>query len=602
MAKIKVKGIAPYPGLRDLLLDIAKEDDRIEMDVEIADLEEALPIVLQAEKQKYDVIVSRGGTAQLIRKHVSIPVVDIPVSGYDILRVLTLIKDSNSKPAIIGFPGICQGAATVSSLLNLEIPVYPVHHESEVRGALERATNQGAQIVLGDVVTVRTAQEMGYHGILITSGRESVQEMLTELVYVHDIYMKGQEKARFYEELLQHDTTGVLAVRANGDILYANPAAQAWLGNADAIPPAVASLLSADQPDGTTVTAEHVAIQDRLCDIRIAARTKEEPSAFVLYLQESKGVPPQPFREIQTPERLAAFAQVIGSSREIAKTVKRAQTYAQTNKSVWLTGEMGSGRMHFAQAIHVASRQGRHRFYSVCCSSAEEERLAEELFGTEGKPGLLTTASGGTLYLEEADKLSVRLQDQLAAELQKGGRLRLIASSTLSPGQVAKRGGFSSLLLHQLAECQLRIPPLRERVEDIGELARVLIAHHNSAYGKHIVGIREEVIERLAEYDWPGNLKEFENVVEEMLLLTEGHYVGLEEWQEAWQRYSAETRAGNGGLPLGGLNLEGTWEEIERQILLHVLKEEGMNQSRAAKRLGINRTTLWRKLGGVLKK
>ena len=201
--KIKIKGIAPYQGLRDLLIHVVGEDSRFEIDVEIADLEEALPIVLKAEEQNYDVIVSRGGTASFIRQHASIPVVEIPVSGYDILRVLTLVKDSNSSLAIIGFPNICQGAQTVSSLLNFQIPIYSIHHESEVRDTLQKSVHEGAQIVLGDVVTVTIAQEMGLHGILITSGTESIQEMLSDIEQIHKIYKKGHEKKQFFQQILQ---------------------------------------------------------------------------------------------------------------------------------------------------------------------------------------------------------------------------------------------------------------------------------------------------------------------------------------------------------------------------------------------------------------
>src|SRR5947209_854897 len=124
--KIKVLAIAPYPGLKGLLESISQEDSRIQMDIEVADLQNAIPIVDGAKGQPYDVIISRGGTSSVIRNHVSTPVVDIPVSGYDILRVLTLVKDSNTKVAIIGFPNICRGAAAVSSLLDFEIPIYPI--------------------------------------------------------------------------------------------------------------------------------------------------------------------------------------------------------------------------------------------------------------------------------------------------------------------------------------------------------------------------------------------------------------------------------------------------------------------------------------------
>lgn len=210
--KIKVLAIAPYPGLKGLLESISHEDSRIEMDIEVADLQNAIPIVDRAKGQPYDVILSRGGTSSVIRKHVSTPVVDIPVSGYDILRVLTLVKDSNTKVAIIGFPNICRGADAVSSLLDFEIPIYSIEQANEVHAALQKAFDHGAKIVLGDAITVRTAEEMGYNGILITSGRESVLEALSEVKRIYDVILKAQENERFFEHILEHHRTGVLAL------------------------------------------------------------------------------------------------------------------------------------------------------------------------------------------------------------------------------------------------------------------------------------------------------------------------------------------------------------------------------------------------------
>jgi propionate catabolism operon transcriptional regulator len=598
MTTIKVKGIAPYPGLRDLLLELAEGDPRIRMDVEIADLQEALPIVRMAEQQQYDVIVSRGGTASVIRQHVSIPVVDIPVSGYDILRVLTLIKDSNSKRAIIGFPNICQGAATVSSLLNLEIPIYPITHESQVTSALQQAIEHGAQIVLGDVVTVRIARQMGYHGILITSGRESVLETLAEVKRVYDIYAKGREKSGFFEQLLQHAPTGIVAANGESEVEYANPAAQQWLTDGGKLPPALLPAVRENQ--GSQQEWEQVTLNDRCC--RIKAVPRMDKAGYLLYFEPSETVLSVPARLVQTPSRLASFAQVIGSSPEIAKALKRAKAFAQTDKAVWLSGEPGAGKMHFAQSIHSAGEQNRYPFYWLACRGADRQRLERELFGTAEEAGLLHRAAGGTLYLEDVDALSRDVQERLVQEIRRGTRLRFIASSVVPLTLLAKRGNCFLPLLQLLGECHVKIPPLRERVEDIEEIARVLIAEHNSRYGKHIVGIREEVLERLMEHDWPGNVKELENVVEEMLLVTQGHYVGIPEWEDVWERYRVESGSCSAWTVSGQLDLSGTWEQIERQILLHVLKEEGMNQSKAAKRLGINRTTLWRKLQGMLQK
>ena len=587
--KIKVKGIAPYQGLRDLLLKVAGEDSRFSIDVEIADLEEALPLVLKAEEQNYDVIVSRGGTASFIREHVSIPVVDIPVSGYDILRVLTLIKDSNSRLAIIGFPNICEGAVTVSSLLNFEIPIYSINHESEVRETLKKAVKEGAQIVLGDVVTVNTAQEMGHHGILITSGIESIQEMFAEVKRIHDIYTKGYEKAQFFQYIVSNFPIGTLVIDKKGSIQYMNDCVQQWLGNLEVLPSDLDFLLKVNGIQKDSIHFEHVLINN------ISYHLKSVPHGenVLIYLEPNKSPYMSEFDMVQMPEQISSFAQIMGSSDKITKTIKRAKAYAKTNKQVWISGEVGTGKASFAEAIHSTSSRNRGRFYHVACQSINEGKLATELFGTETKMGLLRIPSNDTLYLEAIDKLSVSFQERLANELRKGSNLRVISSSSVPFKNLLNDTTFHQELLHLVGEYQLVIPPLRDRTEDIEEIARVLIAKHNSIYGKQVVGIREEVLSQLVEYQWPGNLKELENIIGELLALAKGHYIGKEEWNQVWERYSFTKELSPTSTRI---DLKSTWDQIEKQIIEEVLKEEGMNQSRAAKRLGISRATLWRKL------
>lgn len=648
---IKVLGIAPYPGVKDLLLQLSKRDPDLSINVEIADLQEALPIVRNAERQGYDVIVSRGGTASLIRRHVSLPVVDIPVSGYDILRAMTLIKDSNSKIAIVGFPNVCQGAATVSSLLDFEIPIYAIERETEVRSALKKAFRHGAQIVLGDVVTVRTAKEMGYNGILITSGPESVQEALAEVKRVHAIYRKAQENARLYKAILDAVPRGIVAAGPDGRIRYLNRCAMDILGCQDVperaanladLSPELAGLLAEaarsesfasyaessaglpDGPEGLEPSAPWgqetgmsqsgsdagrsvgqpgpIRLGGRLYSVQLAVHDDKAEPDWLIYLEPVKGQaeagPSRPMSPVRQLAGTVTFSQIIGSSRAIRQAIARAKSFAQTDKHIWITGEPGSGRSLFAQAVHSASSRADQSFYMVSCLGVPPAELEAALFGNREQTGLLETNTGGTLYLAEIDRLPLDLQEKLVTVLQKGVAVRIIASSTVPWANLAESGEFCRELALLLGELYLSIPPLRERPDDIPELARVMIASHNSQFGKQIVGIRQQVLKRLMEYNWPGNVQEFQQVLEEMLILTKGHYVGETAADAVWERYENMRPPQNNRA--FAIDLSGTWEQIEQRILLRVLQEEGMNQSRAARRLGINRTTLWRKLHDVL--
>lgn len=586
--EIKVKCIAPYRGLRDLLLDVASEDPMLNIDVEVADLEEALPIIKRAEHENYDVIVSRGGTATFIRKHVSIPVVDIPVSGYDILRILTLVKDSNSKLAIIGFPNICEGAMTVSNLIDFEIPIYPINKVSEVRLTLEKAIQEGAQIILGDAVTVKTAEDMGYHGILITSGRESIQDMILEVKHVHDIYLKGHENIRFLQRIVDNNPIGTMICDKKGAIRLLNQSTREIVGEIKEVPSELKYLLK-DQTKSETLLLEHVHINHQSYSVKIVP----DQDLFIIYLEPNKNLYFSTLEVVKTPEQLTTFAQIIGSSYELNKTIKIAKAYASTDHHIWISGEAGTGKSNFAEAIYHSSNRTNGRFYSVNCHLIDEKKLANDLFGSETKQGLLQVPSPDTLFLQSVELLSASFQLQLVNEIRKGTNIRIISSSRISYKKLLKDQSFNQELLHVIGEHHLVVPPLRERAEDIEEIVRVMIAQYNSKYGKQVVGIREDVLSNLIDYRWPGNLRELKNIVGELLTLTKSHYIELEEWNTVWQRYKEiEERGDSRSI----IDLSKTWDEIEKQILEEVLKEEGMNQSKTAKRLGISRATLWRKL------
>jgi propionate catabolism operon transcriptional regulator len=610
--KIKVLAIAPYPGLKGLLESIAQEDPRIEMDIEVADLQNAIPIVDRAKGQPYDVILSRGGTSSVIRNHVSTPVVDIPVSGYDILRVLTLVKDSNTKVAIIGFPNICRGAAAVSSLLDFEIPIYSIEHANEVHAALQKAFDHGIKIILGDAITVRTAEEMGSNGILITSGRESVLEALSEVKRIYDVILKAQENERFFEHILEHHRTGVLALDHRGVIRYANHAASLLMGydnsvmrgmNLAGIDPAWGRYLEeVTKSDVISINKQKTKwFHKHQLKIEIVIPSISIEHTYLVYMYPIEENDKNPVSSaFEVTDRIATFAQVIGSSFIIQQTIKRAKALAQTNKPIWIAGEAGSGKYLFAQAIHAASEQNGEGLYVLPCGTLTETEQDSILFGTDSAPGLLYMESVGTLCLQQIHHVSQHIQRKLLAAVQAGAQTRIIVTSLLPIKILLKKEEMDADFAQLFADTSLQIPPLRERLEDIREIARVLIANYNSRHGKQIVGIRQEVLEEdLMQKLWPGNIQQLKIVLDCMLVVTNGNFIGSKEAKEGWLKVK-ETLQTEAESHTVLLNLSGTWEEIEKRVLWEILQHEGMNQSKTANRLGINRSTLWRKLKNML--
>lgn len=608
--KIRILAIAPYLGLKDLLLEMVQNDESIQMDVEVADLQEAIPLVQYAEEQGYDIIVSRGGTAGIIRNHVSLPVVDIPVSGYDILRVLTLVKNANSKVAIIGFPNVCQGVSAISSLLDFDIPTYQIERGTEVANTLRTAFQSGVEIVLGDVVTVSAAQEMGYNGILITSGQESVQDMLEQVHRVYDVYKRKQASVDFYSKILDNDSRGIFVLDESHRVIYKNQTATRILEEKTEqsaqerfrpVMPALSRLIKqiGDKDRHPDLQPFHL-IHNQKYKVEIKTVKSEVGQHYFVYLDSVENWRVEQRFAPYIPRRLATFNQLIGSSSTLKKAIARAKKFAKSDRNVWISGEKGTGKSLFAQSIHMESNRFDQNFYMFSCEELTEAKLDQLLLGTAQVPALLEMGFSGTIFLRNVDRMSRPVQERWLQIVKSYSSVRFIASSSIPISRLENKTDFHQELAHELGELHISIPPLRERLEDIGEIVRVTIAEYNSQTGKQIVGVREAVLEQLESCTWPRNLLDLENVMQEMLLLTKGSYVEKEETAEVLERYLK--MSGNLGYATGSaqIDLSGSLEEIEQRILWYVLQEEGMNQSKTCKRLKINRSTLWRKMSKML--
>jgi len=598
---IKLLAIVPYEGLRELLKDVCSKYENIVMDIEIADLNGSIPIAREADKRGYDIILSRGGTANIIREYAEIPVIEIPVSGYDILHVLTLIKNSSTKMAAIGFNNICKGTEIVRKLLNIDLPIYSLNKETEVTQVLQKAFNDGIQIVLGDVVTVRAAKEMGYHGILITSGYESVNEAFKEVQRIYDILLKGKAKVNLLEKLLESSSLGVIAVDSQNIIRYTNSAAATILGEetvkliGDVLAyhvPIIVNLIKNIVNEGKKDVKQYIYIKKKQVYINIVSCPDEIEARYIISLVTDESKIKNSL--VQMPSGISTFAQIVGSSVAIKKCIQKAKKLAGLDGNVWIYGESGSGKCMFAQAIHSESSFRKNSFYILDCKQLSDLELESELFGNENVVGLIQKGEKGTLYLKDIDGMKLSMQERLVLEVNKGTSMRIIASSSIPFEKSTIREEFSKKLFSIIGELYLKIPSIKERLEDIEEIVRIKIADYNSQYGKQIVGMRAEVINKLMNENWPGNAKELINIITEMPAASDGPYIELSEVDEILRRHEESHKKLSQNTMM--VDISGSWEEIEKKILWHILQEEDMNQSSTAERLGINRTTIWRKL------
>ena len=303
------------------------------------------------------------------------------------------------------------------------------------------------------------------------------------------------------------------------------------------------------------------------------------------------------------------FGRLIGSSQSLEKTLKQARAVADTNATVLIIGENGTGKEMLACAIHDESQRARGPFIAVSCAALPESLIESELFGhekgaftsaTHARMGRFELADGGTLFLDEIVELSPSVQVKLLRVLQErafervGGSktltvvIRVIAASNRDLETEVEAGNFRRDLFYRLNVVPLVLPPLRERREDIPGLAAHFAAKAAEKHGRATPQLSAELIDSLHEYDWPGNVRELENLMERLVLLDRQPALGLEFLPEKMLK----------ALPAPGVPGETTFEgeiiALKRRLIAGALEAEGGNKVAAAKRLGISRSYLHR--------
>lgn len=302
---------------------------------------------------------------------------------------------------------------------------------------------------------------------------------------------------------------------------------------------------------------------------------------------------------------------IVGSSPEIAATRKQAALFAGTNATVLITGESGTGKELFAQGIHLESPRSVGPFLAVNCAALPESLLESELFGYEdgaftgakkgGKPGLFELAHGGTLFLDEIGEMPLRIQVLLLRVLQErrvrrvGGEriipvdVRIVAATNRDLAAEIEQGHFRADLYYRINMLGLEIPPLRDRLSDIPELVDSMIQEVNEQHEQKVVRIDPEIYRLFQEYHWPGNVRELRNVVERMVLLARGGQVSRESVDFLFAKRKAS-------LPPALVTAKNKRIGPEAEKIVAALHQAKHNKTLAAKVLGMDRTTLWRKM------
>lgn len=303
---------------------------------------------------------------------------------------------------------------------------------------------------------------------------------------------------------------------------------------------------------------------------------------------------------------------IVGKSKKMSQILDIVRKVTPTSATVLISGESGTGKELIAKAIHYNSPRKDKPFIAINCAAIPETLIESELFGYEPgaftgantrKIGLLESAQGGTIFLDEIAELPLTLQSKLLRVLQEkevrriGGKdttkvdVRIIAATNKNLADEVQKSKFREDLYYRLKVVTVEIPPLRERKEDIPELARFFIDKYSREFGKRISSIDERALNALIEYNWPGNIRQLETVIERAIIICEGDKIMLKDIQDELKLKMPKSIL-HIDIPDEGIN----YEEFERELLKKALQKSNYVIAKAARLLGMSYKTFWYRL------
>ena len=604
-----------------LVNEAIKVADRrgIHVEIGIGTLEAAIPIGKQMEAKGIEAIICRGGTADILRKVLSIPTIAIPLlSTFDLVEDVSKAKEigKNIGVSVNGNP--LPGVDVLEKLLQVKIRQVVYQDSESLLAGILRAKEEGIDVYIGGDFAAEICAKIGVPTVFFSISEERVGNALNEAVFIASVRREEKEKTKRIEAILTSASEGMIAIDRNGSVNIFNRVAEEILGanNAEGthVDEVVAQIgLSEVLRTGVPKLQKLLKVRDvqiiaNLVPVHLDSQVIGAIASFTDVSKVMRAE--QKVRRSFTKGFVAKYtlADIVCKSPSMTRVIAQARRFALSDSTILLTGESGTGKELFAHSIHNLCARKDGPFVAINCSALPDNLLESELFGYEdgaftgakksGKPGLFELAHQGTIFLDEIGSISAAVQSRLLRVLQQkevmriaGDRIipvdvRIVAATNMDLLRMVKHGQMRMDLYFRLNILRIHIPPLRERKEDISALVESFLEHHSRKYEKRMNPLPKKLMRRFLTHSWPGNVRELLNFIERFVILIDTP----DKYEEVMDLLFEECHVTERVLSEGGETNSFVSGEEKKPI------EDYYKKKAIAKMMGISRTTLWRKL------
>lgn len=557
--RTRVHFIAPYESMIPIIQECIPRFPQLTIQTDVGDLANGVELATQAEKNGAEIIISRGGTAQLIKKAVTIPVIDVQLSGYDMIRSLTLASQFNGQTAIVGFSNITSGAQSIIDLMDLPLKVYTIHSSEDVARLLLELKASGYRQIVGDVITVNTAKTYGLEGLLIQSGQESILRAMEDAQLVYRYLSKNHAISIILNDLVTREHPNLLILNERNEVVFENltdfgknPLTDnhIYLTNTslEFHQSQIQNVFMVDDYQ-LTVNAYETTLDNK--NYKVYMLEKGQPYAFAQF-----GI---------TTFTDASMEPIVAESPAMQAVLKNMRALYENHEPIYLWGEADSGKSFLVKHIHQMYSGGG---------------LLLQMDLSQVPPGHLHKIPLAKVRNVEINHMETRMEDPellafIHSCLQNQIGVFILGEQIMNP-QWSLDLELNTIMM----------PNLADRPEDLAPLMQHFLTDYYHKYGTTAVRIKEDALQLIQDQIAHMNVNQLKRLIKQAALNEQDYVITTATLSRLQDQQPSSSP----------MKLNGTLKEIEKEVIQIVLQEENNNQSKAAERLGINRATLWRKL------
>lgn len=589
-SKTRILAIAPYEELNHSMRTVSQQFEKIRVDIYTADLEEGQRLALDLYHNDYDAIVSRGGTADLIRQAVSgtIPVIDVSISIYDILGAIRLANNYTKSFAIVGYSSITEPAHLICDILEYNIKIITLDKDSDPGQILDTLSQENFELILCDAITNRLALSKSLTTILITSGSESVKRAYQEAITISHFLKKEKHKRSILENSFKAQKQDMMIFDDQFQIRFST--LMSSLENVLLGYLRTKGKLNSDNQYFPTLQGEHYTLTlkrlqlDNTTYFSCLIKKNVTPMVnnhFGIFYQKREEV-----EEIFNTKLL--FTKFI--QEETKLELKKINRFYN---ALIIFGDEGTAKTNIAYQAFLNQKDHNSNLITVDTKFINDKTWKFLLNPSNGP----LVEDNNTILFKNVEQLSLENIEKLIIIIKN---TKLLRRNNLLFTYNTNKFEHEPLYnrLHSSLDCgSIHALTLKERKNELNAISTLLLNKINIESNLEIIGFEPKALQIFLDYDWPGNFNQLQSALKELVVNASSHYISE---HQVTQLLEKETLIYNFSHEhLKSFALPSTIEQptlfdYNKYIILNVLEQNNGNQTKTARQLGISRTTLWR--------